>query len=120
MSFWKAEKKPKYNNKRSTCRNNHNHRSIFESDVCNQLFYEYSDLILKKEVEIEVEKKFEFIVEGVRICFHYMDFFISFRDGRKLAIEAKGFQTDSWKLKKALFKALFPKIEYKVIFKKKT
>jgi len=69
-------------------------------------------------VEIETERRFDFVVAGVKICSHYMDFLLTFSDGKEIAVEAKGATTAVWRIKKKLFEALYPEIEYDVRYYK--
>lgn len=105
----------KYKNKSCKCRQLHIHRSIFESSVCNDLHLQYSKEIKNGSVMIHTEYKFEFKYMGIKICSHYVDFLITLDGGKEIAIEAKGFETAVWKIKRKLFKAFYPDIEYKVI-----
>ena len=63
----------------------------------------------------EVEKQFDFYVNGKKICSHQPDFFITGKDGRQWVEEYKGFASPVWPIKKKLFEALYPQYEYKVI-----
>lgn len=111
----KLKKKPtKYGNISCTCRQGHIHRSRFEGTVCNDLHIEYSKAIKSGDAEIETEKKFDFVIAGVKICSHYMDFLITFQGGRELAVEAKGAETDVWRIKSKLFRVMYPSIQYEI------
>jgi len=111
-------KKSKYGNITCKCNQSHIHRSRFEARVCNDLHLEYAEEIKAGTVEIETEKRFDFMVGGIKICSHYMDFLLTFEGGKELAVEAKGAQTAVWRIKKNLFKALFPEIEYEIRYYK--
>jgi hypothetical protein len=47
-------------------------------------------------------------VNGVHIANYFIDFVVEFEDGRKEFWEVKGMETDLWKLKWKLTKALYP------------
>lgn len=49
------------------------------------------------------------------ICKYIIDFVIIRNDDSKEYIETKGFETRDWKIKRKLFKALFPTLNYKVV-----
>ena len=107
----------KYKNHSCTCSSGHIHQSIFESNYCDDL------RILKRAGEVaKVEQQYrvEIYVKGVKVCNHYIDFFVVFTDGRAEFHETKGYETDVWKLKRKLTEILFPDIAYKVIRQKNT
>lgn len=54
-------------------------------------------------------------VNGVLIANYYCDFLVSFADGREEWHEVKGFETEVWRLKEKLFRAVFPMRILKVI-----
>ena len=47
-------------------------------------------------------------VNGVHICNYYVDFLVTFADGRQEYHEVKGFETDVWRMKRRLFEAIYP------------
>lgn len=55
------------------------------------------------------------IVNGVEVTTYVIDFVVQYEDGHEEWAEAKGFETDVWKIKRNLFQALFPEREYRVI-----
>jgi hypothetical protein len=112
LKLAKTKIKPKkgyHRNVSCTCNQNHIHKSRFEAKVCNELHYEYPKCKIKTEV------RFTFYVNDVKICTHYMDFVI---DEKKLAVEAKGMPTSTWRIKSKLFKALYPEYEYQIRYLK--
>lgn len=64
---------------------------------------------VKRQVSIKLE------AYGKLICRHIVDFVITFADGRVEYHEVKGFETDTWRIKHALFRAQFPERTYRVI-----
>jgi len=101
----------KYKAKTCKCNQAHIHHSRGEAGYCNRLF------ILKKQgiyTEIETQKQFDFIVNGVKIMGHRPDFLVTLKDGKQEVHEFKGFPTDKWIIQKKLFKALYPGIPYLV------
>jgi hypothetical protein len=90
---------------------------MFEAGYCDEL------RLLVKAGEVakyEIQHRVEIVVKGVKICNHYVDFLVFYPDGRAEFHEAKGYDTDVWKLKKKLTEALFPDIAYKVIRQRNT
>ena len=114
----KSGRKTKYGNISCRCNQKHIHRSRFEGTVCNDLHIEYGKYIKNRSVKIETEKRFDMVVSNIKICCHYIDFFITFKDGRELAVEAKGAITDVWRIKRKLFNVLYPSIKYEVRYYK--
>lgn len=68
----------------------------------------------KKLLEVIPQYKVRLLVDGNLITTHIPDFLVTLPDGRKKFVEAKGFPTDVWRIKKKLTEALFPHIEYLV------
>jgi len=102
----------KFNNISCTCGQGHLHDSRGEAAYCDQLD------MLKKAGEIKdytTQKSFELKVNGVTICQHIPDFFVIENDGRETVHEYKGLATAVWRLKKKLFEAVFPEIQYYVV-----
>lgn len=88
------------------------HDSVLEANVCNQLH------VMFPESEIQTQKTFKFYVNEQKITGHRVDFFVTHRDGVEEVYEAKGIETDVWKIKHRLFEALYPEIPYHVIRRK--
>ena len=61
---------------------------------------------------------FELKVNDVLICKYIIDFLIIHNGGKKEYIETKGFETKDWKIKRKLFQALYPELNYKIIKQK--
>ena len=103
----------KYNASSCTCSLGHHHDSRLEARHCWLL-----DLMSRdpnKGIE-EVRRQVTFPLEvaGKRICGHRVDFVLVHKDGRKVVVESKGFETPEWNIKHKLFLALYPEIEYQV------
>jgi len=64
---------------------------------------------------IDRQVKYPMVVNGKHICTLIVDFKVLYQDGSVEAIEVKGFPTPVWKLKWALFKALYPETVLKVV-----
>lgn len=61
---------------------------------------------------------FNLTVNKILICKYIIDFVIIHNDDSKEYIETKGFETRDWKIKRKLFKALYPQLNYKVVKQK--
>lgn len=103
----RAKNKNKFNAKKQTY-NGNKFDSTFEAKVAEDL-----DWRLKAGELIEVKRqvKVPLIVNGVTICNYYLDFRTVDKHGQVNYIEAKGFETQLWVLKKKLFIALLPTID---------
>ena len=75
------------------------------------------DLMLKAGdiLSWEYEPRFKLEVEGVKIANHFPDFLVTTQHGQEEIHECKGVETDAWRMKWRLMKALFPEYRYKVI-----
>ena len=108
--FWRLRKMPRVKNyKRNQCKQGHWHHSIKEANYCNKLE------LLKRAKEIkgyQTQVKFEFIVNNQKICSHIVDFVVENNDGSKEVHEVKGWAQDIWRIKRNLFVALYPYMEY--------
>ncbi len=65
----------------------------------------------------EFEKHILLVVKGRTVCEIWPDFLIEYHNGRIGVLEVKGgqfFKTREWSLKRKLFEALYPYIEYRV------
>lgn len=93
----------KYHNKRQEY-NGYQYMSKLEADVAYQL-----DMRIKaKEVKsYQRQVKIPLDVKGHHICNYIIDFVVKCTDGTTEYTEAKGFETDVWKMKWKLFEALY-------------
>lgn len=101
----------KYSNRSCSCWLSHKHDSILEADYCNQLN------ALKRAGEVkafEIQYKLALVVNGVKICSHYVDFLVTYPDGHQEFHETKGMDTRDWQIKRKLVEALWPQIPYVV------
>ena len=83
-----------------------------EADYYGQLKIEKRACLI---LDFERQVEFELAVNGQKICSHRVDFFVTLPGGIKEVREVKGYATPEWNLKRKLFEALYPKINYKVI-----
>jgi hypothetical protein len=112
VSYQFKKNSPRIKNYASaTCLKGHRHDSVGEAAYCNQL-----QLLLKagEIIDIEYQKTFDLCIDGKKICGHRVDFLVTMPDGSKCVHEYKGFATQLWALKKKMFEACYPEIEYKV------
>lgn len=102
----------KFNAVRSKCSSGHYHPSKLEASYCDNLrmLTENGDI-----ADYETQYKAELYVNDKKITTHYIDFMVTTNDGKKEAHETKGMESQLWKIKKRLFEALNPDIEYIVI-----
>jgi len=106
----------KYGAKKSECLHGHTHDSIKEAKRCNELH------LLQRAGEIsdlEVQPQFWFVIDGrqikhdngrrvgMRPDFRYKEGLL-----RDTVEDVKGFKTTDYTLRKAIFKALFPEINF--------
>lgn len=94
----------KYRNTKQTY-NGYSYDSKLEAGHAQHL-----DLLIKAgEVEKwERQHKISIDINGVHICNYFIDFKVYFIDGRIEYHEVKGYETDVWKLKWKLSKAIYP------------
>ena len=100
-------KKNKYSNVRQTY-NGHNYDSKMEAEVANKLDIMKKAIGKDKVKGWERQYKISLDVNGIHIANYFIDFMVIFYDGRKEFWEVKGMETDLWKLKWKLTKALYP------------
>lgn len=56
-------------------------------------------------VRVEPQVPYKLAVNGVLVCKYYLDFKVTYADGRIEHVDVKGVKTDVYKLKKKLMKA---------------
>ena len=68
------------------------------------------DFLLKAGIvtDIKPQYKISLDINGVHIANYFIDFMVEFKDGRVEYHEVKGFETDLWRLKWRLTKAIYP------------
>lgn len=71
----------------------------------------YTDLCFLKGAgeivsEIEKQKRFDLVVNGKKVCAYYADFVYTRKDGKVVIDDAKGYQTDVFRLKWKLLQAI--------------
>jgi len=116
MNSFIKKRVSKYKSKSCKCSSGHWHHSRGEAEHCNKL----AMLVKAKYIkEYETQKKFSLDVNGKHITNHYVDFWVTGANDRKWVEEFKGVATSDWKLKHKLFQAIFPEIEYKIIYYKR-
>lgn len=96
--------KSKYGSEKQTY-NGYAYDSKLEAAYAQQLDW----MIKAKEVEKwERQHKISIDINGVHICNYFIDFKVWFLDGRIEYHEVKGFETEVWKMKWRLSKAVYP------------
>ena len=110
--------KNKYRSIRCRCAQEHMHDSKGEAGYCNSLqsLVDSGDIAgYKTQVSFDLHGR-----DGKKIATHRVDFLPEFFDGHLEVHEYKGFQTDIWTLKKALFEHEYHDIPYVVIYHKES
>lgn len=95
-----------------SCTAGHLHHSRGEAQYCSQLHF------LKdqgKIQEIKTQVHYDLKVNGKKICGIRPDFLVTYPDGSQKIIEYKGFATEVWSIKWALFRALHPDLDCEVV-----
>lgn len=107
----------KYNNQPTNHRN-FKYDSKFEAQV-RMVLDEH--LSAGRLVEIENQKRVELWAEGEHIIDYKVDFRVVHKDGRVIWVEAKGFETADWRIKRNLMEKIYlknhPGEEYVVVKK---
>lgn len=67
--------------------------------------------------EIQTQVNYSLVVNGKKICGMIPDFLVTYPDGSEEIIEYKGFETEVYRIKLKLFRALFPELKYKIVGK---
>lgn len=103
----KAKKKGKLTSKKQTYGGN-KYDSTFEAKVAEDLDWQ---LKVGDLVEVQRQVKIPLIVNGILVCNYYVDFKTKDKHGQINYVEAKGFSTQLFILKKKLFLALLPIVD---------
>ena len=92
----------------------HVYHSRLEARVAARL-----DLLQKARanpaVKIERQVPAVFYVNGVKVATWKVDFRVTYKDGTVEWVEAKGFETGEYRIKKKLFEALYPAETLRVV-----
>jgi sporulation protein YlmC with PRC-barrel domain len=115
MTFYLQRKANKYGAKKTTFQGR-----IYDSKGEAGLAQEIDLLVKAGEVkQVEPQKTFPLYGKnGARICYHRVDFLLTFKDGHQEVQEYKGLATPVWKIKRDLFVDNYPDILYNVITSK--
>jgi len=97
----------KYNAKKVTV-----HNIKFDSIVESQRYVALLEQQRKGKIkDLELQKSFEMVIDGEKICRYIADFsYYTVPDNKYVVEDVKGFKTDVYKIKKKLMKGIF-KIE---------
>lgn len=101
MNFY--PKKNKYKAK-STNYNGYNYDSKKEAEYAMDLDWKIKAGLVDK---FERQYKFDLKINEIHICNYFIDFKVYYKDGHIEYVEVKGFETDLWKLKWKITKAIF-------------
>lgn len=70
--------------------------------------------------DMELQKEFVIEVNGKQICIYIADYFFTIvASGKRCVADAKGFLTDTFRLKWKLMQALYPQYQYEILKGKK-
>lgn len=109
--FKRYHNRNKYNAKKETY-NGYTYDSKLEASHAMHLDW----LIKSKEVkDWDRQVKISLDVNGVHIANYFIDFQVWYADGRIEFHEVKGFETDVWRIKWKLSKALYPDYNFVLI-----
>jgi hypothetical protein len=114
---WHRRKTSKFNNKKTVFKGIH-YDSKLEAAVARDI-----DVLIRAKKVLQVEPHYPLILygkNGNKICVHKVDFLLTFPDGHHEFWEAKGRETDVWRLKRKLTADNYPDIPYVVITAKGT
>ena len=92
--------------------NGYSYDSKLEAAYAQQLDW----MIKAKEVERwDRQVKISIDINGIHICNYFIDFVVYFPDGRIEYHEVKGFETEVWKMKWKLSKAMYSEYNFVLI-----
>lgn len=115
--FAKMPRSNKYKAKKTACAQGHLHDSKREAKRCDEL------RLLQRAGKIEgltIQPRFEFVVNGSKVKMgngqfaRYTPDFEYMENGQLVAEDTKGFKTEAFALRAALFRHCFPHIELRV------
>jgi hypothetical protein len=109
-------RRSKYNAKKEHCAHAHKHDSKREAARCNELHVLWAAGVI---ADLVIQPQFWFVINGSQVkhdngrrCGYRPDF--SYTEGGQDCVEdVKGMVTADFTLRKAIFKALFPTIEFR-------
>jgi hypothetical protein len=98
----------KYGAKRQSYGGNHYHSKL-EATVAARLDTLRSARVKAERVtEVRRQVAVPLMVNGKTVATWKVDFLVTYGDGREEYVEAKGFETADYRIKRNLFEALFP------------
>jgi hypothetical protein len=109
--FFRMDGNQKYKSQSCRCLSHHWHRSKKEATHCNKLLADVQDRRIRS---YKPEVEFRLYSNGKYICSHRVDFLVELNNSKTEVHEVKGFKTRDWRIKRKLFIANYPTIEYKV------
>jgi len=110
--------KHKYRAKKTTCWQGHSHPSKKEAAQCDIL---HDDQKKGRISDLELSPFFPFVINGIipkmgngHQCGYTADFRYKEND-KPVVVEVKGYSVRDWPLRKAVFEALYPDLELRVV-----
>lgn len=107
----------KYGAIKSVCAHGHTHDSRREQRKCDELHLMQRAKLIS---DLEVQKKFEFIIDGRPVKLkngHIAGIVVDFvftENGKKVALDSKGYTVRDFPLRWALAQHLYPDIEWRL------
>jgi hypothetical protein len=108
----------KYNAKKALCGKGHQHDSIREARHCDALYLELMGGLIS---DLIIGPQFWFVIDGRQVKHSngrrvgYKADFSYVRNGRQCVDDSKGFTVRDWPLRKAIFLALYPDIQFREV-----
>jgi hypothetical protein len=109
-------RRSKYNAKKARCAHAHKHDSKREAARCNELHVLWAAGVI---ADLVIQPQFWFVINGSQVkhdngrrCGYRPDFSYT-ESGQDCVEDVKGMVTADFTLRKAIFKALFPTIEFR-------
>jgi hypothetical protein len=109
-------RRSKFNAKKAYCSNAHKHDSKREAARCDELHVLSSACVIS---DLIIHPQFWFVINGQQVKHEngrrvgYKPDFSYTENGQEIVEDVKGFVTPDFTLRKAMFKALFPTIEFR-------
>ena len=69
----------------------------------------------ERVVEVRRQVSVPLLVNGKTVATWKVDFLVTYANGREVYLEAKGFETADYRIKRKLFEALYPERELRIV-----
>lgn len=111
-------RKNKYGAKKTHCSHGHKHDSKKEAVYCDTL---HNRLYAGEISDLKISVQFWFVINGKQVKHRngrrvgYLADFSFFENGKLVVVDVKGFVVRDWPLRRAIFCALHPEIEFREV-----